>query len=84
MIKDFRTAYKIGFSDSLGDVISGYQEVLKWEFKEKEESKLRKAYYRGFREGFEIKFLVKKDLVAGAKVSDGSAVATLRSNEFNN
>ncbi len=86
MIKDLRTAYKIGFSDSLDSkIISAYHEILKWSFIATSlQGRLHRAYYRGFSEGLKIKKEVKNDLVAGKGHSDGSAVATLRSSEFNN
>lgn len=62
MITSFRTAYKIGFSDSLDrDAWSAYKDILKWGI---DMRNLRRSYYRGWLDGYRIKCEVKKDLLS--------------------
>jgi hypothetical protein len=62
MITSSRTAYKIGFSDALDHLSwSGYKDILKWNFEKRVH---RRAYYRGWSDGWRIKCEVKKEFVS--------------------
>jgi len=52
MIKSTFIAYKIGFSSSLNpNTLSGYAELAKWSFEEKNKRRLMTAFIGGYAEG---------------------------------